>query len=66
MKRPGPAQFQYAPVVSLFSSRTIWGIAGLYTGGAFWTVPELLFEKKGLIPRKKQLLVEGSAASEPS
>jgi hypothetical protein len=35
-------------------------------GGAFRAVPELLFEKKGLIPRVKQLLVEGSAASEPS
>ena len=35
-------------------------------GGALWTVPELLVEKKGLIPRVKQLLVEGSAASEPS
>jgi len=35
-------------------------------GGVLRTVPELLFEKKGLIPKVKQSIVEGSAASEPS
>ena len=29
----------------------------VYDGGRYWTVPELLFEKKGLIPDLQQLLV---------
>jgi len=30
-----------------------------FLGGALWTVSELLFESKGLIPALQQLLAEG-------
>jgi len=29
----------------------------IFFGGPYWTVPEPLFEKKGLIPALQQLLV---------
>jgi hypothetical protein len=33
-------------------------------GGPFGTVPELLFEKKGLIPALQQMLVAGSGPTD--
>jgi hypothetical protein len=32
-------------------------------GGPLWTVPELLFEKKGLIPALQQLLVSSPSVT---
>jgi hypothetical protein len=32
----------------------------VWTGGPLWTVPELLFESKKLIPQLQQLLINGS------
>jgi len=34
------------------------GTGAVKNGGASWTVPELMFESKGLIPSLQQLLIE--------
>jgi hypothetical protein len=40
------------------SSKEVVGVLPIDTpSGPYWTVPELLFEKKGLIPAIQQLLV---------
>jgi hypothetical protein len=41
-----------------------WRIGRVGLGGPFGTVPELLFEKKRLIPALQQMLVAGSGPTD--